>query len=260
MKHRVITVILLMIHTTFIFSNEKLYVTASGLFVRSKPHSQSLIINMIPFGTLVNVKKTRISERIGQNEASWYELEKPLNGFVYGAFLANEVTNTKQLVLCNETYVVMEFSFQTKLMLSKGYAIRIHYSLNSSIYSLDKGRYQIHSDGIQLVFSRTMEAYNIKANQKNSDGTSIDDWKSKIVRKEKTEKIYWIPTLKGFIEKHLLKFLKEHPLLKPNVTYTGFDTTSIYMCKSQSGYFTDRYWVNFNLPKVAKDFMNDGIW
>jgi len=91
----------------------------------------------------------------------------------------------------------------------------------------------------------------------------------KVDKKISYENIYWISTLKGFVNKTVLSYLKRNPRMKLIKNKTAFDTSMmtkngkgqwVVVAKAQKGFLTDRFWINFTLPKRAKIFINDNKW
>lgn len=80
-----------------IFSNDfiELYTTADFLALREKSSSKSSKLNLLPYGTKIMARRTKVKERVEGVLDSWYEL-KDNEGFVFGHYIVGEPVLRKE--------------------------------------------------------------------------------------------------------------------------------------------------------------------
>lgn len=235
--------------------SETFFVSANGLFVRQTPESTSPIINMIPFGTSINVDKTSTKQQIGKMNSFWYKLQNPLKGYVYGGFLTKKLENQEKLMLFLASWNI-EVTEQRIISFSNGTVSEIIYGYNGNYYQIRKGRYRIDPNGIAIMYNRTFsmtdeEQKKFKQNNKfpySPMSQNISDF------------LTWVPWIGGFATRDVLPYVKKvnNSLLNKNRTHILTDVGSASSAHpAYIGFYSDRLVFKLNLPKLVIRFLNE---
>lgn len=218
---------------------ENLFITASALNIRERPMQKSKIVNIIPFGTQVQVAKTTNSEIISKQNNYWYYYPKS-NGYIFGNFLSKRKSKLKKkmILTCKDSAGFMQTcnvsDATTTLSLSNGF---VKYSYNESYSMYDKDN--IKSFGTYLISSNSI-IISVKAGKRSTEkDTGKSTVKKKSISKPFKLKLFYKHKLKGFIRESNLKTLQDKKYITNHKKKYLISKTSLLNKKKQSGKYIE---------------------